>query len=132
MAGITGTPGSSNNTFNTPFYATVDYQNTLYVADLYNNRIQKFLMGSSYGTTVCGDGTAGSSSNRLSWPAHVLVDSNGILRVTEVANERVQLFYPGTTSGTMIAGFGQYEFKLKNFFYYLIFRFTYSPEPLCI
>jgi DNA-binding beta-propeller fold protein YncE len=43
IAGITGSPGSSSVQLNSPYSVRLDNQLNLYVADLTNNRIQKFL-----------------------------------------------------------------------------------------
>ncbi|CAF4724417.1 unnamed protein product, partial [Rotaria sp. Silwood1] len=106
IAGISGVPGNGSDKLNTPYDATLDYLNTLYIADANNNRIQKYLIGTSNGTTVCGNGTSGSSSNQLSSPSYVLVDSNGNIRVADTFNQRIQLFSNGSSSGITIASSG--------------------------
>ncbi|CAF1207724.1 unnamed protein product [Rotaria magnacalcarata] len=106
VAGITGIQGNDSNLLNTPYDATVDYQNTLYVTDRNNHRIQKYLMNSSYGTTVCGNGLNGTASNELKYPSQSLVDSNGNLRVAETGNSRIQLFYNGSLSAVTIGSVG--------------------------
>ena len=42
IAGITGSPGTSLNQLNTPYWVILDSQMNLYVADHSNNRVQKF------------------------------------------------------------------------------------------
>lgn len=106
IAGITGARGTNNDQLDKPFYVTVDYQNSIYVADSSNNRIQKFTRDSLNGTTVCGTGVSGSTATQLFGPLHVLVDSSGNLRVTDGKNQRIQLFNSGVTSGIPIAGNG--------------------------
>lgn len=107
LVGITGSAGNGSDKLNTPNYAMLDYTNTLYVADTGNHRIQKFLMGSSIGTTVGGNGTNGTSSYQLMNPAHVLVDSKGNIRVADTGNHRIQLFSNGSFSAVTIASIGK-------------------------
>ncbi|CAF3547275.1 unnamed protein product [Rotaria sp. Silwood1] len=86
VAGISGTSGNVN----------------------YNNhRIQKYLVGASHGTTICGNGTRASSLNQLAFPSQVLVDSNGNIRVADLGNHRI-LFYNGTSTGILIGSTGGY------------------------
>ena len=42
IAGITGSSGTNANQLNTPYWAIVDNQLNLYVADTYNHRVQMF------------------------------------------------------------------------------------------
>ncbi|CAF3723043.1 unnamed protein product [Rotaria sp. Silwood1] len=112
IADISGVPGNGSDKLNTPYDATLDYLNTLYIADANNNRIQKYLIGTSNGTTVCGNGTSGSSSNQLSSPSYVLVDSNGNIRVADTFNQRIQLFSNGSSSGITIASSGKYPYGI--------------------
>jgi DNA-binding beta-propeller fold protein YncE len=43
IAGVTSTPGSTSILFNTPCGLAVDSEFNLYVADIYNARVQKFV-----------------------------------------------------------------------------------------
>ncbi|CAF3522365.1 unnamed protein product [Adineta steineri] len=104
VAGISGNASSGSNYLNRPFDVTLDYANNLYIADRYNNRIQKYLFGTTNITTVAGDGTLGPSSYQLHYPSRVIFDSNGNLLVTDSANHRIQLWPSGGISGTTIAG----------------------------
>ncbi|CAF1429254.1 unnamed protein product [Rotaria magnacalcarata] len=42
IAGITGSPGTANTQLNVPYWAIIDNQYNLYVADTFNERVQKF------------------------------------------------------------------------------------------
>lgn len=42
IAGITGSRGTANTQLNVPYWAIIDNQYNLYVADTYNERVQKF------------------------------------------------------------------------------------------
>lgn len=85
---------------------TVDYSNTLHIADRFNNRIQKYFMGASNGLTVAGqaDGSAGVATNQLNNPTGVAVKSNGDIFVADYLNNRIQFWTNGALNGTTIAG----------------------------
>jgi len=108
IAGNTSFPGTENNQLNAPLGATVDYQNTLYIADTSNSRIQKYVMDAKYGITVAGNanGTAGSNLSELRFPSQVLVSSNGYMFVADRNNHRVMLWRNSSTSGEIVAGVG--------------------------
>jgi len=113
VAGISGSPGSADNQLNLPYDIFLDYANNLYIADRDNNRIQKYLSGSSIGQRVAGNVTAGSSSDKLSSPSRVLIDSNENLYIADTYNARIQFWRKGANSGTTIAGTGKKN-KQKN------------------
>lgn len=69
--------GSAASQFSTPYGSFVDENQTVYVADYGNQRVQKWLAGATSGVTIAGvTGTAGSSSMYLSGPIAVIVDIN--------------------------------------------------------
>ncbi|CAF4777304.1 unnamed protein product [Rotaria sp. Silwood1] len=107
VAGISGIAGNASNQLNGPYDATIDYQNTLYIADTYNHRIQKYVRNALNGTTICGNGSTGSSLNQLTYPSQVLVDLNGNIRVTDFGRHQV-LLYNGTSTGFLIGSPGGY------------------------
>ncbi|CAF1444672.1 unnamed protein product [Adineta steineri] len=81
--------------------------NTLYIADTYNHRIQKWLYGASSGTTVAGQsGVSGSAFNQLYTPFDLIVDTNGSMFIVDDGNNRIVLWLLGATSGRVIAGTG--------------------------
>ncbi|MCP4345852.1 MAG: hypothetical protein GY795_10040 [Desulfobacterales bacterium] len=63
----------------------------IYVADMYNHRIQKF---KSDGSFVQAWGSIGSAEGQLDEPADIAIDSNGNIYVIERYNHRVQIFTP--------------------------------------
>ena len=85
----------------------MDYANNFYIADRGNNRVQKYLFGSSIGERVAGNVTSGSSLDKLSGPTRVLIDSNENLYIADTYNARVQFWRKGANSGTTIAGTGK-------------------------
>ncbi|CAF0788903.1 unnamed protein product [Adineta steineri] len=79
--------------------------NTLYVADTYNHRIQKWLYGASNGTTVAGQsGVSGADLDQLFYPRSLAVDSKKSLYIVDYQNNRVVLWLLGATTGIVLAG----------------------------
>ena len=97
---------AGNTQLNTPCVAIVDYQNTLYIADTSNSRIQKYVMGATYGTTVAGNanGTQCNGLSELRLPSQVLVGSNGYIFVADTGNQRIMLWRNSSISGEIVVG----------------------------
>ena len=104
-----GPSGAAAERFSTPYSIAIDSSNALYIADYYNDRVQKFSSVSSIGTTVAGQasGTAGLTAYDLHYPTSVLVDSGGNLYVSDSLNHRVQFFANGSLLGMTVAGNGK-------------------------
>ncbi|CAF4098826.1 unnamed protein product [Adineta steineri] len=100
------TQGSSANQLKNPSCLYIDNNNTLYICDHDNNRVQKWSQGATTGTTVAGSSTCsqGSTSTLLKNPIDLTFDNNGFMYVVDNGNNRVQRFAPGSTSGTTVAG----------------------------
>ncbi|CAF0788115.1 unnamed protein product [Adineta steineri] len=78
--------------------------NTLYIADTYNHRIQKWLYGASSGITVAGQsGVSGPDLDQLYNPRSVTMDTNKSLYIVDFTNNRVVLWLLGATTGIVIA-----------------------------
>ncbi len=109
VAGITGQYGTTSDKLRSPFGLTVNFNNTLYIADYQNSRIQMYLRGAGTGTTVAGfsNGTMVNSLYGFMYASDVVVDSNGNLYVADVGNFRVQFWLNGASSGTTVAGSGK-------------------------
>jgi hypothetical protein len=67
----------------------VDGSGNVYVADTYNNRVQKF---SSTGSYLTQWGSYGSGNGQLYYPYGVAVDGSGNVYVVDTYNHRVQRF----------------------------------------
>lgn len=104
MAGIVNNQGINNSQLNSPVDVVIDYARNLYIADRDNHRVQKYLLGSSIGQTVAGNGLKGSSQYQLNSPSRVLIDSNENLYIADMNNNRIQFWRNGAISGTTIAG----------------------------
>lgn len=106
VAGITNQPGTANNQLRIPWGLSVDWSNTLYIADTGNNRVQKYLKDASVGETVAGrvSGTDGNTPNELYYPRDVFADNNGNIYIADSSNSRIQLWTRGSSNGITIAG----------------------------
>ena len=67
----------------------VDSAGYVYVADTYNDRIQKF---DSAGKFITKWGTKGNSTGQFHGPQGVAVDSAGYVYVADTYNDRIQKF----------------------------------------
>ncbi|CAF1008402.1 unnamed protein product [Rotaria sordida] len=108
IAGITTMSGNTSNQLNQPWDLALDWSNALYVTDQRNNRVQKFLMDISTGTTVAGQAntTGGLTLNYLRGPLGIIVDENSNIYVSDNNNDRIVFWSNGATSGSLFAGNG--------------------------
>jgi len=84
-----GSQGSGDGQFNWPEGVAVDSSGYVYVADEWNNRIQKF---TSSGGFVTKWGNYGSGDGQFYKPRGVAVDSSGYVYVADTENHRIQKF----------------------------------------
>ncbi|CAF4896254.1 unnamed protein product, partial [Rotaria sp. Silwood1] len=108
IAGVTNMSGNTSNQLNEPWDLALDWSNALYVTDQKNNRVQKFLMGMSTGTTVAGqaNATGGLTLNYLRGPLGIVVDEYSNIYVADRNNDRVVVWSDGALSGSLFAGTG--------------------------
>jgi len=95
--------GSAANQLNSPHSTFLDAAGNIYIADIYNNRVQKFPPGSTSatnGATAAGGNGNGDAANQLNAPASAFVDGAGNLYVADQVNNRIQKFPPGSTGST--------------------------------
>ena len=107
MAGQSGGSwGTAADQLYCPFSLFLDSNKSIYIADSWNNRIQKWASGASSGTTVVGqaNGAAGASSTALTKPVRMIMDVAGNMYLTDRGNHRVMYWANGASSGTTIAG----------------------------
>jgi sugar lactone lactonase YvrE len=102
----TGSDTTNSNGFKKPSWLYIDANNTLYICDQQNNRIQMWTNGSSNGVTVAGNNTGaqGTNTTLLKQPLAVTIDDNGFIYVSDQANNRVQRFPPNSLNSTTVAG----------------------------
>ena len=80
----------------------VDMSGNVYIADLGNNRIQKF---TSSGMFIGKWGTYGSGNGQFSSPSAVAIDASGNVYVAEQNNHRIQKF---TSAGIFLTKWGSF------------------------
>jgi sugar lactone lactonase YvrE len=114
IVGPTGGLGNGSNQLNSPLGLAFDSNNSLYITDKLNYRVQKFINGSSFGITVAGwaNGTNGSSPSQFYYPKSIVIDSNNNMYITDVYNNRVQQWNQSASSGVTVAGNGKHINKL--------------------
>ena len=90
--------------FNYPTGIAYDQDENLYVSDMHNHRIQKWIKGATFGVTVAGGNDYGSDSNQLNEPGKIAVDPLGTIYIADSENNRIQKWYKGAKEGETVAG----------------------------
>ena len=108
VAGNAGAPGNGSNQLYNPWGLALTYENTLYVVDRHNHRVQKYLQGSSNGTTVAGqaNATTCSSYQCLCNSSSIVLDDNENLFISDTGNQRAVLWKKDAIIGELVAGTG--------------------------
>jgi trimeric autotransporter adhesin len=102
-----GTPGLGSSQLNQPCKVFVDNNLTMYITDMYNNRVQKWTIGASSGVTVAGSGTAGATDADFNHPRSVIVDNSGYMYISDESNNRIQRWISGGCVGECLVGCSQ-------------------------
>src|SRR5437667_171515 len=97
-----GSAGAGNGQFNYPSGVATDGSGNVYVADTYNNRIQKFDRNGTFLTTW---GSAGAGNGQFDFPYGVATDGSGNVYVADTGNNRIQKF---DANGTFLTAWGSY------------------------
>ena len=91
--------GAAANQLNGPAGLYVDSAGNVYIADLNNARIQKWIQGTAVGITVAGGNGNGANDNQFHSPFGVWVDASHHIYVADNTNNRVQKWIEGDTIG---------------------------------
>ncbi|KJU81432.1 NHL repeat containing protein [Candidatus Magnetobacterium bavaricum] len=89
--------GQGDGQFNWPSGIAVDDNGNVYVADMDNNRIQKF---TSNGKFITKFGVSGNNLGQFSGPSGVSISKNGDVYITDTGNHRIQVFTPEASTPT--------------------------------
>ncbi|CAF0777810.1 unnamed protein product [Adineta steineri] len=101
IAGIKSSSGSSSTQLDLPQGVYVDTNGAMYVSDFYNHRVQKFINGSTVGSTIAGiTSSAGSSLNQLDGPRFITLDpTQAYIYIADGVNNRIIRHSTTSTSG---------------------------------
>ena len=100
----TGTAGAGPSQLYGPYKIFVDVDQSLYIADTFNHRIQRWASGACFGVTIAGTGTVGATDNQLYYPVAVIVDSNQYMYISDQFNNRVHRWLVGDCVGQCLVG----------------------------
>lgn len=82
----------------------VDDNENLYVTDYTNNRVQKFVSGSTQAITVAGGNGSGTNDNQTKSPVAIQILNDGRMLIAEYTGRRINMWVEGATEGTVVAG----------------------------
>jgi sugar lactone lactonase YvrE len=123
--------GRSNRRLNGPYGLFLDESNSvIYVADRWNNRIQRFpLDGSGIGVTVAGGNGLSRAPNQLYYPTEIYRSKNGnFMYICDTYNHRVQRWPTNGTSGVTVAGSSSGLAGQTLYLMDIVFAFAFDPD----
>ncbi len=97
-----GSGGTGPSQFFSPRGVARDSENNIYIADYFNNRIQKFTSGGVYQLSF---GSLGGGSGELAGPTQIAIDQYDNLYVVDSLNNRIQKF---SKFGLYLSQFGSF------------------------
>ena len=108
-----GRKGAGDGQFNEPWGIAVAPDGSVYVADTWNHRIQKFSADgafiSRWGNVGDAKGSADSGANEFWGPRSVAIGPDGSVYVADTGNKRIQVFDPDGHFERMFGGEGDQE-----------------------
>ena len=108
---------SANGSFSSPYALAIDRQDTVWVADTANNRLQQFASNGTWLQSVGGPSpytcevspngsvpacASGSGNGQFNAPKGIALDNAGTVWVSDIGNSRIQAF---SSTGTYLAKF---------------------------
>jgi sugar lactone lactonase YvrE len=102
---IAGGNGDSTaaNQLNSPFGVFVDSAGNIFIADTYNDRVQKWTPGSTSGITIVGGNGTGNAANQLNLPTGLFLDAAGDIYIADQGNNRVQKWIKSSNTVITVA-----------------------------
>ncbi len=104
VAGGNGLGSAANQLHDPRGNLYIDGAGNIYINDFLNNRIQKWAVGATFGTTVAGGNGQGSAANQLNYAKGFFVDAGGNIYVADRGNARISYWAVGATNGITVAG----------------------------
>ncbi|CAF4699932.1 unnamed protein product, partial [Rotaria sp. Silwood2] len=103
---VAGGNGSGNrlDQLSYPRYVFVDRDHSVYVSDLGNDRVMKWVEDAKQGIVVAGGQGEGNGLTQLSCPQGVVVDQLGTVYVVDAGNDRIMRWPKNVTQGSVIVG----------------------------
>ena len=95
-----GISGSGGGQFSLPLGVTLDGTGNVYVADTFNNRIDRF-NPANFAGTFATFGSLGAGSGQFSAPGGIAVDIAGNVYVADGSNNRIVRFNPTNFRGNI-------------------------------
>ena len=87
-----------------PRHIFVDADQSLYVSEMHNHRVTKWVIGAREGLIVAGGHGEGDSLRQLHWPGSIFVDRMGSVYVVDQYNNRVMCWGKGAKEGEVLLG----------------------------
>jgi hypothetical protein len=84
--------GSQTDQLNIPGGIIVDENETIYVVDEHNHRVEYLSAGTRNGIVIAGGHGPGNASNQLHFPGTLAFNGQGDWYVSDADNSRVQMF----------------------------------------
>jgi len=89
----------------------MDADENIYVADMYNHRIQKFASNATY---IRQWGSEGSGDGEFKWPSGIAIDQTGNIYVADTYNHRIQKFASDGNYIDKWGGFGSWDGRFNR------------------
>ncbi|CAF4201886.1 unnamed protein product, partial [Adineta steineri] len=106
--------GDQLNQLNNPTYIFVDEDQSVYVSDMNNHRVMKWIKYAKEGRIVAGGNGQGRNLNQLYKPQGVIVDDLDQIYVTDYGNHRIMRWCEGKEEGEIVVGGNGQENQLNG------------------